>query len=220
MSTKLSRTRSTAKRTKPKPNPKGTPKQAKSAPKRASGPLESIAYFLSQYGNGERYATMSAAQIATFEKSVPPLVVSVWKEGLRHHGNGFFWWVDPAAYAELAHRVLPRAPAATVIMRTGLGALVIYDKQKKAGAEFVFFNPINGVVTPASSSLSALLNGWFTDDVVLSNLTMYPRYQASVQAHGPVGQNECFAPALPLEAGGDAEAPFVKKDLRVMYSLR
>ena len=104
-------------------------------------------------------------------------------------------------------------------MRTGLGGLVVFDEKKALGEKVLFFNPINEVLTPMTSSLSVVLNGWFTDEVAFPALSMHPLYVAAFRRLGMPAADECYAPKLPAAAGGDVSpATLVKKKIALLYS--
>ncbi len=180
--------------------------------------LEAIDFFVGQYGKGVTYAKMPKAHAVKVEDRVPPFLVARWKkEGLTHHADGFFWWVDPVEYEAVLASAVPALKHAAVVMRTGLGALVIFDERKTLGEKVAIFDPLDARLTPTTSSLSVVLNGWFTDEVIRADLTRYPLYLAALPTLGPPGPDEVYAPKRKGARTPPTAGALVKKPLSALY---
>lgn len=155
------------------------------------------------------YASLPESVIEKYSIILPEFLIKIWKkEGLSSHKNGFFWLVNPDEYSNILSQFIPNNETLHVVIRTAFGGLIYYDEkanssQKKDKEEYNYLCPIYLQVTPLTSDLSAVMNGWLTTEEIFGPLMLYNLYiSAREKLHSPA-PDECygFFPAIAL--GGD-----------------
>jgi hypothetical protein len=170
---------------------------------------ERLAAFYEYNPPVETYARPSGATIEKYRPRLPDYFIEAWeRDGLFTLSDGFFWLVNPDEYVDLLSWFFPENENLIVIMRTAFGGLIFYDQSVKAddgsGKEaYSYLCPIYLTVTPFTSALDAVLNGWLTSPEIYDPLMFHTIYTVARERLPAPQPDECygFVPAIAL--GGD-----------------
>ncbi|QRR00602.1 GAD-like domain-containing protein [Dyadobacter sandarakinus] len=158
----------------------------------------------------EPYAKVPAETIDRYRSVLPDYFITLWeKEGLLTLKDRFFWLVNPEEYTEVLSWFIPKAEQYTVLLRTAFGGMVFFDKtaeghDEHSGKEaYNFICPVYQTITPFTSALDAVLNGWLTTPEIYDPLMFQSLYTLARQELPAPEADEIygFAPAIAL--GGD-----------------
>lgn len=160
------------------------------------------------------YASVPDSTIEKYQKLLPKFFIEIWKnEGLSSHKDGFFWLVNPEEYHELIKQFIPAQTSLHVLMRTAFGGLIYFDENshaQKGKEQYNYLCPIYLQVTPFTSSLEAVMNGWLTTTEIYAPLMFYDLYVMARTKLPRPAADECFGFSPAIALGGDMESDHIK----------
>ena len=155
------------------------------------------------------YEDMPATAIDKYEHILPDYLIETWKTyGISSYQDSFFFLVNPEDYSANLSQFLPDVTSKHVIIRTALGGLIYFDESaeeacKRGGQQYSYLCPHYLQITPFTSNLAAVMNGWLTDEAIYAPLMFYYLYTAARKRLKAPAVDECYGFNLALALGGD-----------------
>lgn len=157
----------------------------------------------------QKWSSVHKTTIEKYREILPICIIDMWQDtGFSSHKDGFIWMVNPDDYRDIITQFIPASENLHVIIRTAFGGLVFFDasaaeSQISGTEQYNYLCPIFLRITPLTSDLGAVMNGWLSTEEICSQLMLYNLYRLARNRLSVPTQDECygFSPAIAL--GGD-----------------
>ena len=171
--------------------------------------LRDILAFNKLHKNARTYMECPEEVIVKYEGVLPSIITNSWKiYGFEEMSSGFLWTVNPDEYREyVASFVYPeQLPDVNVIMRTGLGCMILQYRNK-----FVHFSAVTMRHNALDRPFELVLDLDLGERQFLNSIFFFDLFEKALKRLGPISEEEVYglvpAPAL----GGTLDAEHLQK---------